>query len=339
MDGYALALGWGSTQGPFRIRGARYPSSADGGPRLDPGEASYITTGAPLPPGANGVVRVEFVRREGDVLVLHHPARRGQDIVPVGESVRRGDVLLERGERIRPVQLGALLALGIPRVPSFRLRAVVLPIGDELRHDGRRRGRPRVTDYMSPLVASLLPFAEVKLLPPLRDRRAEVARRLRTASTTADLLVTIGGSSAGDRDVTKAAVRSVGKLLFEGVTANVLKRGAVGLIGRVPVVVLPGQLVSAVTVFHEHALHVLSRLVGRELRRFQRVPLARGVSVDHRMDSTYLFSLRDGRAQPLPWGVARLSALLRADAFGVLKHGRDYAAGDPVEVQTLWGSP
>jgi molybdopterin molybdotransferase len=53
------------------------------------------------------------------------------------------------------------------------------------------------------------------------------------------------------------------------------------------------------------------------------------------MDSTYLFHVRDGRAEPLPWGVARGSALLRANAFAVLARGRRWAAGDTVDVQRL----
>ncbi len=251
--------------------------------------------------------------------------------------------MLERGQPIRPVDIGALMALRMPTVPVFDIRVRILPIGDELIRS-RTRAQTAVPEYLGPIVAGLLGFCRVELSAPLPDDRDEVAHALRRSTRLHDLVVTIGGSSVGAKDVTKKAVtRAAGRLLFEGVTTNVLKRGAVGLIEGTPVVVLPGQIVSAVTVFHEHALHVLSRMVGRELRAFEEAPLDRRVHVPHRMDTTYLFRLSHGTAVPLPWGVARILSLLRADAFGTVSRGRDHSMGEPVQVQRLWslsgGSP
>ncbi len=336
MDGYALNVGDGASIGPFRVRGSSFPSSAPRRRRLAVGEAAYITTGAVLPPGANAVVRVEATAVEGDFVRLRQAVRAGSDIMPAGEAMRRGDVILERGEPIRPAHVAALLAQRTRTVPAYRLRVAVLPVGDEL--VPASAGRPSTrTEFMGPLVAGLLGFADVELRRPVPDRLPAVARALGAAQKRSDLLITIGGSSVGQRDVVKPAIQSVGRLLFEGVTTNVLKRGAVGFIGRTPIVVLPGQVVSAAVVFHEHALHVLSRMVGRELRAAEELVLGCDLVVDHRMDSTYLFTLTDGRATPLPWGVARLTALLRADGFGVLSHGRRYRSGERVRLQRLWG--
>ena len=335
MDGYAVWVWRHPVTGPLTVRGAGSPSV---GPKADPlrqGEAAYVTTGAPLPRGANAVVRVEAARRAGDKLWLARPARKNQDVMPPGEAVARGDVLLGQGEPIGPAHVGALLALRMRRVPVARLRVSILPIGDELvpSDDSAPAG---TWDYMGPTISALLPFGDVALWPPTPDDRRCVERALLRAARRADLVFTIGGSSVGARDVTKAAVRKVGRLWFEGVRANVLKRGAAGAVGRVPVVVLPGQLVSAVTVYHEHGLHLISRLVGRELRRFERATLTRGICVDHPLDSTYLFRLSGGKATPLPWGVARMTALLQAQGFAVLAHGRRYRAGDRITVQRLW---
>ena len=127
----------------------------------------------------------------------------------------------------------------------------------------------------------------------------------------------------------------MGEILFEGVQVNVIKRGAVALVEGTPVLVLPGQIVSAVTNAHEHGLHLVGRMAGRELRRLERAKLSEAVTVNYRMDSTYLFRLHDGHADPLSWGVARMSALLNANAFGFLERGRRWAAGDEVELQRL----
>ena len=335
MDGYALRVTSRPTTGPLTVRGAVFPSSRSYDRPVESGEAVYITTGAPLPIGANAVVRVESTRREGDQLFLVHPVHRNQDVMPPGEAVEEGDVLLARGEPVGAAHVGALLAQRLGRVRVARLRVTILPIGDEL-VSAEDRNVQGIWDYMGPTISALLPFAKVKLGSPVPDDRRSVEHALVRAAHQSDLVLTIGGSSVGERDVTKSSVRKVGRLWFEGVQVNVLKRGAVGCVGRVPVVVLPGQFVSAVTVFHEHALHVISRLVGRELRRFERVTLNRGLHVEHRLDSTYLFQLCNGEATPLPWGVARMTALLQAHGFAVLAHGRRYRVGDRVTVQRLW---
>jgi len=255
-----------------------------------------------------------------------HAARRG---------FARGDVLLARGESVGAAHIAAFLAQRLPRVPVVRLRVTILPIGDEL-VSAEGRGARRVWDHMGPTIAALLPFANVKLSSPVPDDQRNVEHALLQAARNSDLLFTIGGSSVGDRDVTKSAVREVGRLWFEGVQVNVLKRGSVGTVGRVPVIVLPGQLVSAVTVFHEHGMHVISRMVGRELRRFERATLTRDLHVDHHLDSTYLFQISGHDATPLPWGVARMTALVRAQAFAVLDRGRTYRVGEQITVQRLW---
>lgn len=340
MDGFALCVDPEAVTPLFRIRPV--PGRARRGTgRLRPGEAVPIATGGVLPAGANTVVRVEATRTEDGRLYLREPAVVGQDTIAPGEVMARGDTILERGEPIGAVQVGALLAQQVRSVPTLRPRVTILPIGDEVVPAGHPT-RGRVADFLSPIVASLLHFAAVRVVPPVPDDRAKVSRTLRRASRNADLVVTLGGSSVGPKDVTKAALGEVGQVLFEGVSVNVLKRGAVGFVGRTPTIVLPGQVVSAVVTFHEHALHVLSRMVGRELRRYEEVVLAEDVAVEHRMDSVYLFRVSAGLAGPLPWGVARMTALLRANAFGILERGRRYRTGERIVVQRLWshdGSP
>ncbi len=336
MDGYAIHLGRRSPSGPFPVRRTPIEEHRSDRSVLAVGDATYVMTGAALPRGSNAVVRIESAREHAGLLYLRRPARRGQDILRSGESVGRGDRIVEAGRLIRPVDTGALLALRAQKVPVFALRATILPIGGELVQllARFRKGTP---EYLGPTIEGLLGFCDTELHPPLADDRRQVARELLCSARRSDLVITIGGSSVGAEDVTKRALSDAGgRMLFEGVTTNVLKRGAVGLVEGTPLIVLPGQVVSAVTVFHEHVLHVLSRMVGRELRAFEDARLGEEVSVRHRMDTTYLFRLREGKALPLPWGVARITALLRADAFGTLARGREYHAGDRIRLQRLW---
>ncbi len=330
MDGYAVRLANGPSAGPFPVPG-RNPTT------LRPGEAIPIATGSPLPRGANAVVRIEATRQEGGELYCSSPVEPGQDIVPPGEFLHRGEVVLERGEPVTPYHLGALIPLGKLRIPVFDIRVAILPIGDELRpHDHPGRGTTR--DAIGPVVQGLLGFARPSLLPPVTDDPDAVRTAILREVARCDLLLTIGGASRGPRDLTKGVLGELGETLFEGVTVNVLKRGGVAIVEGRPVVVLPGQITSAVTALHEHGLHILSRLVGRELRRFEEVELGEEVAVHHRMDTTLLFRLDGGKAFALPWGVARGQALLQARGFAVLAHGHTYPRGTRITVQRLTGT-
>ena len=108
----------------------------------------------------------------------------------------------------------------------------------------------------------------------------------------------------------------MGRPVVGGVPNNVLKRAGVGRIGRTPVLILPGQVESAMIGFHGYGLSILGRLLGSELKPFVDLPLATPITVRHAMDSTFRFPERAHRAVPLRWEVSRYGALLAADAFG-----------------------
>lgn len=333
MDGFAVKAYDDRRNRPYTLRRGPHDPPKSSRPLRD-GEAVTIATGSLLPVGANAVVRLESARAEGGLLTVRRPVRPGQDIMPQGEAVRRGQTILLPGELVRPYHLGALLADGRSALSVYDLHVSVLPVGDELRGPDRK-GRGTVTDTIGPLVRAVFDFAATRVLPAVGDESSDLRRSLLGALRSSELVVTIGGASVGSSDVTKGTLAEMGELLFEGVSVNVLKRGAVARVGGRAVLVLPGQVVSAVTCAHEHGLHLVSRLVGRELRCFETARLSESVEVNHRMDGTYLFRVHDGVADPLPWGVARTAALLQANAFAVLDRHRRWARGTTVLLQRL----
>ena len=337
MDGYAVRSVGGRFPTTFRLRKGLQRTRTSHR-HLGPGEAVAITTGAPLPLGATAVVRKERGLAFAGILRVRHRVVEGCDVHRRGEDLARGSVLLRRGERVRPYHVGLLLAQGYRTVRVFAPRVTIVPIGDELVHRGPSAPRGHVPDSISPVIAGLMLPATPSILRPLPDDRRAVARALRVAARASDLVVTIGGTSVGPRDITKPAVVSVGRLLFGGVRVNVLKRGAVGTIGRTPVVLLPGQVVSAVAVWHEHGLRVLSRLTRLDLAPKERVVLARRLTNPHAMDSVYLFRISSDRATPCRWGVRLYSELLHAQGFGIVRAGSTLPKGATLEVQRLAGS-
>jgi molybdopterin molybdotransferase len=328
MDGYAVAWRPSEPRTEYALVSAprRVP--------LRPGEACPIGTGARLPRGARAVARVESTRADGRILHLHAPPADGQDVRAAGESVQRGAVLARPGRPIDAYAGAALIAVGVRTVAVRRVRVAVIATGTELL--ARRPGPSAARDAIGPWVAATAgPWAEVEHRGIVGDDLGAIRSAITRASRSADLVVTIGGSSIGPRDFTKRAVAEAGRLVFSGTRINVLKRAGVGVVRGTPVLILPGQVESAIVAFHEHGLALLGRLLGADLAERIVRPLARGLRVARRMDSTVLVEERGGSVTPLGWGVARYSALVRAHAFGYFRRGRPYRAGERVRLQRL----
>jgi len=326
MDGFAIADGVRAGRLDFAV------VEANGVRRLRPGEAVAVVTGETLPPGTSAVARVESVRLDHGTLRLRHSLPRGTDVHAPGSSIRGGARLVAKGQEVLPYTVAALLAAGVRRVRVRRPKAVVVATGTELRRPDDRSPGPR--DALGPAIAALLRrWCDVTYAGVVPDDRAAIRSAVETAVRASDLVVTLGGSSVGPRDRTKAAVADAGRLVVGGTRINVLKRAGVGFVRGTPVLILPGQVESAFVSFHEHGLALLERLVDAPLRSYARRPLRDPITVAHRMDSTYLFREQDGHAIPIGWGVARYETLLGATGFAYLRHGRSYPRGHVVAMQ------
>ena len=333
MDGFAVRWPAGGDRSEFHLR----PGLAAAGTparTLAPGEAIAITTGAPLPSGAVAVVRKERALVVGDRLRVRAPLPRGTDVHYRGEDLARGDMILRAGAPVRPVHLGLLLAQGVRRVHVRVARLTFVPIGDELA-PRRNPRRGTTNDTISPVIARLAPSTTSSTIRPVPDDLESIANAVRDAARSADLVVTVGGTSVGAKDFTKAAVASVGKVVIPGTRVNVLKRGGLGVVAGVPVLMLPGQVASSAAVWQEFGLELLRKLLGTPEPPTETARLARPLSNPHPMDAVYFLELRNGSAYPCRWGVRLYSVLLRAAAYVIVPKGALLAAGSTVTVRQL----
>ncbi len=328
MDGYAIRSEDAGKK--LKIIGSLFPSSEEI-PKINEGEAFYVTTGAPIPEGADAVCRIEATRREGDYVIIGEKIHKGKDIRPKGEDIKKGEKILAKGEKITPYHLGILAYEKIYKVKIVDINFAVFANGDEICPFPSTNGK---VDSITPILIPLLShFGNVTYLGVAKDNPTDVEKFIEKASSF-DFIISIGGSSVGEKDYVKRVIeKEGGRLLFEGVSVNVLKRGSVGLIREKPILVLPGQVVSAITVFHEHGLHIISKMIGNEIRKFEEIELGEEIEIKHNMDSTYLFENRGGKAYPLRWGVGLYSELYKASWFGVLKRGRKYERGEKILLQ------
>jgi molybdopterin molybdotransferase len=271
MDGYALraedAAG-ASPQSPADLRVVgEVPAGGTLSRALGPGEAARIFTGAPVPAGADCVVRQEDCDAGADRVRVRVSPERGEHVRLAGEDVRAGDRVLEPGAQLGPGPLGLLVSLGRSVVAvRARPRVAILSGGDELVEPDRDVSGGRIVSSNAySLAAQVREAGGLPLnLGIARDTPEEIERALR-AGLRADVLLSSAGVSVGDRDYVRPVLEKLGcELLFWGVR---MKPGYPLVFGRFgergPLVFgLPGNPVSAMVCFEQFVRPALRKLSG-----------------------------------------------------------------------------
>jgi molybdopterin molybdotransferase len=229
------------------------------------GEAIRIFTGAPMPDGADTVMMQEDCVLENGRVHLKAGIKKGANRRHAGEDVAVGAIALTAGRRLSPADLGLAAALGYWQLPVFRrLRVALLSTGDEVSDPGTPLARGAIYDANRFMLAALLAglgciVTDFGIRP---DREAALADALVTASAEHDLIVTSGGVSTGDEDHIKPAIERLGSLHFWRLAIKPGRPVALGQIGGVPLIGLPGNPVAVVVTFIVLARPLILRLGG-----------------------------------------------------------------------------
>ncbi len=248
MDGYALRAA-DAAKGPLKVIGESSAGSGFAG-ACGPGEAVRIFTGAPLPQGADSVLIQEEAQRDGDFVTAAAPVTLGRNIRVAGIDFREGAPILRAGRRLSPADIALAASADHAALPLVRMpRVAVLSTGDELVLPGRERGPDQIVASNAFAVMGLVASTggEPLDLGIASDRLDEIESAISRARTeAADVLVTIGGASVGDRDLVRGALAREGMALeFWKVNMKPGKPLIHGHIGPMRVIGLPGNPVSA----------------------------------------------------------------------------------------------
>ncbi|MBJ6760832.1 molybdopterin molybdotransferase MoeA [Myxococcaceae bacterium JPH2] len=315
---------------------------------LRPGEAARIFTGAPLPNGADAIVRQEAARpadegREVDIFVTVTP---GHDLRRMGEEVLSGSPLFSAGLRVDAAVLGVLASLGdTTALVRPAPRVAVLATGDELVAPGQPALAHQVYESNLVLVSALAreAGAQVTQLTRVRDDEAALRDALLRLAPEVDVLITTGGASVGDRDHVKRVLTALGaRFLVDGVALKPGKPVAVARLGTTAVVVLPGNPGAATVAFDQLARPLLLRHQG--VHEHRRRITARLTEARHKQAGlTYLLTVSalesrgdggDPWARLRPQGSGQILQNVGAEGWAVLPTGRaDFAEGDRVDVE------
>ena len=248
MDGFAVRAS--DTPGALRVTGEVLAGAGEL-PTIEPGAAARIMTGAPLPPGADAVVPIEEADERDGRLVITVSALSGQHVRAAAHDTRSGDEVCLPGMLTAP-QVAVLASLGAGSVEVRRRpRISIMSTGDELVGPGEPLGPGQIHDANSIALAAAVTEAggEQLLLSREPDEETRIEHALADAAARADLIVTSGGVSVGERDYVRAVLERRGSLDFWRIAVQPGKPLAVGEIDGTVVVGLPGNPVSALVTF------------------------------------------------------------------------------------------
>ncbi len=272
VDGYAVRAGDLAGAGETRL--AIIDRAAAGhaaGRALQTGEAIRIFTGAPMPEGADTVFMQEDCKVEAGAVVLPPGLKRGANRRLAGEDVRAGAVALPAGRRLAAQHVALAAALGLAEVEvRRRARIALFSTGDEIVEPGAPLPRAALYDSNRYLLAGMAARlgAEVTDLGILPDEPKALARAIAAAALDHDLVLTSGGVSTGEADHVRAAIESIGRIVFwrlaikpgRPVAMGVIRGGNAG--DGAAFVGVPGNPVAAFVTFVRVVRPLLLRLAG-----------------------------------------------------------------------------
>lgn len=358
MDGYAVRsedVAHASTDSPVTltvietVAAGAFPTR-----KLTPGTATRIMTGAPLPEGADTVVRVEDTDGGSERVQIRDSRDAGRNTRARGEDFHEGELLMDAGTVLGPAQIGVLSSIGAAVVSVHRRpRVAILGSGDELvdldRFDEVRAGRKIMSSNNYSLHALIRAAGGVPInLGIARDDPADL-RRLLGSAAGSDLLVTTAGVSVGEFDYTRDVLSQLGaKMDFWKVRMRPGAPLGFGTLNGMPWIGLPGNPVSTIVTFELFVRPVLLRMLGHThcFRHPVTVtveePVRIGAKLTHFLRA--IVTPRDdgslGARLTGPQGSGILTSMIKANALLVVPYDRpELGAGDQATAIPLGDAP
>jgi gephyrin len=344
MDGYAVVAEDGS---PWREVIGKQTAGFVLDVEVTHGTAVQIMTGAPVPPGANAVVRVENTEpTEDHVIVKQDHVSEGENIRPIGFDLKRGERILAAGTVLGPAEIGLLAGLGVTPVPVRRRpRVSVLSTGDELVEPGEPVGPGQIRDSNRFSIVTALKGAGAEIVWSGKgsDERDALERVMRERIAESDIVVTSGGVSMGDLDLIKAILGDLATVYFRRVFLKPGKPLNFATVDNTLIFGLPGNPAAALVSIELFIRPAMSKLAGRDPGPMTGVPvtLLHDTAPTDRIEFQRATVTVDakGRLVAKTTGAqasSRLASFLGANALLVIPpRADDYKAGEQVNALLL----
>ena len=306
----------------------------------------YVNTGNEIKAPFNAVIMIEQVLKHDDGTVsIIAPAYPWEHVRTVGESIVSGDLILPSRHKIRPIDLGALLAGGITKVQVYRKPTVgIIPTGNELIEDPDKLEPGRLMESNSRVFAALTEEygGQPNRYGIVHDSPDLLRAAIRKAVEENDMVIVNAGSSAGSKDYTVHIIEELGEVIHHGIAIKPGKPTILGVVQGKPVIGIPGYPVSAYLVFDLFLRPLIYRMTGQSQQQEQYVEATLTKRLVSSFKNAELLRVALGYVNgrlvttPLNRGAAAVMSMVKAD--GIVKVERlceGLEVGEKVQVRLL----
>ena len=306
----------------------------------------YVNTGNEIKAPFNAVIMIEQVLKHDDGTVsIIAPAYPWEHVRTVGESIVSGDLILPSRHKIRPIDLGALLAGGITKVQVYRKPTVgIIPTGNELIEDPDKLEPGRLMESNSRVFAALTEEygGQPNRYGIVHDSPDLLRAAIQKAVEENDMVIVNAGSSAGSKDYTVHIIEELGEVIHHGIAIKPGKPTILGVVQGKPVIGIPGYPVSAYLVFDLFLRPLIYRMTGQSQQQEQYVEATLTKRLVSSFKNAELLRVALGYVNgrlvttPLNRGAAAVMSMVKAD--GIVKVERlceGLEVGEKVQVRLL----
>lgn len=316
------------------------------------GTCIEVSTGAPLPEGADAVVMIEYTEKNNQNILIQESVPSNANITDEGSDIKEGKLILSWGERITSDKIGVLSAIGMREVPVFtQPRVAVISTGNEIIKHDQKLEYGKIYDINSYTISNAVKSCgcvpiHSEIVKDDYDSLKNAIKKFKDA----DIIITSGGTSAGAGDNLRTVLDELGEVLVHGIAVKPGKPTIIGLITSKDrnnnedpdqiIFGLPGYPVAALMVFQIFVAPFLRKMasldyVDRE-RRISRFKLSRRFIPSRGRQQYVLIKIKDDQAHPILKDSGAITALAEADGyFKVPKNVEIIEKGTEVEVFSM----
>lgn len=319
-------------------------------------QAVYVDTGDPMPDVFNTVIMIEDVNvircqvpgvryQEDEYIEITEPATPWQNVRVIGEDIVATELILPENHRIRPVDVGAMLAGGYVDINVRRKpKVVIIPTGTEIVEPGTNLKRGDIIEYNSRMLGGLVSEwggepVRFRIVPDNIDVLKET---ILEAHKAGDMVVINAGASSGSEDFTSRAISETGEVILHGVSIKPGKPVILGMVKNKPVLGIPGYPVSAFITFNLFGKPVIYKWQGIEMEPAEVLRAALSRQAASTLGQEEFLRVKIGKvgdkfiATPVSRGAGVLMSLVRADGFvRIPAMSEGIGAGSEVDVELL----
>lgn len=334
MDGYAVRFPdtFGASEtAPLRLRIGT--------------DAIYSDTGDPIPAGMNAVIMIEDVTVIDGHIEFLAPATPWQNVRTIGEDIVATELILPENQKIRPVDIGAMLAGGCTTVSVRRRpKVAIIPTGTELIEPGSPLERGNIIEYNSRMLAGMVTEwgGEPVRMDIVPDDPGLLKNAALDAANKADLVIINAGSSMGSEDHTSCVIAELGEVILQGINTRPGKPLILGLIGGKPAIGVPGYPVSTYITFELFARPLIMAWQGLEAQAIPTLFATLARQVSSPLGQEEFLRMKVGKVgdnfvtTPLGRGAGLMMSLVRADGFlRIPAMSEGIGAGQTVQIEIM----